>query len=282
MKIDLARFIVILKENLRLFLGIGIGIFLFILFFQPFPLEGFDFNNRLIFVAGLGFIVFIIMVLIRIGLSSFIQNFNHQRYQATLPYYMSGFLIMSLSSVAYAFYLNYVGSVPISFYIIFKVILICMAPPVLLWMHDELNSLRAMNKFLRKKLDEREKQLFKYRVKIPDKLIEFKSETASENFSLPSSAVTLIKSADNYVEIIYEESGIYNSKLIRNSLRNIEQQLKPLPEFIRCHRTCIVNSRYIEDLSRAQNNYWLKLKGMSEQIPVSRQYLLKLKEIIHP
>ena len=280
MKFDLARFMTALKEELRLFLGISIGVFLFILFFQPFPLDGFDFNNRLIFVAGLGLIVFVMLTLVRIGLSSIIQNLNNNKPETTLPYYMSGFIIMSLSSVAFAFYLYYVGSIPISFYIIFKVIVICLAPPVIIWMHDEVRSLRKVNESLRKELNETKHQLIEHRKNIPDKIIEFISETGSENFSLPVSNVALIKSADNYVEIVYEKSGIYNNKLLRSSLRNIEQQLKPFPDFIRCHRTCIVNKKYIEKLNRTNNNYWLTLKGIDEQIPVSRQYLLKLKEII--
>ncbi|HEY3389606.1 MAG TPA: LytTR family transcriptional regulator DNA-binding domain-containing protein, partial [Prolixibacteraceae bacterium] len=63
-------------------------------------------------------------------------------------------------------------------------------------------------------------------------------------------------------------------------LKNIEQQLKPYPNFIRCHRICIVNTYYIEKLNRKFSNYWLTIKGSEELIPVSRQYLLKLKEAI--
>ncbi len=282
MKFDLARFMTALKEELRLFLGISIGVFLFILFFQPFPLDGFDFNNRLIFLAGLGLIVFVVLTLVRIGLSSIIQNLNHNKPETTLPYYMSGFIIMSLSSVAFAFYLYYVGSIPISFYIIFKVIVICLVPMVILRMHDERRILRKVNESLRKELNESKQQLIEHRKNIPDTIIEFISETGPENFSLPVSNVALIKSADNYVEIVYEKSGTYNNKLLRSSLRNIEQQLKPFPDFIRCHRTCIINRQYIEKLNRTNNTYWLTIKGINEQIPVSRQYLLKLKEIIQP
>jgi len=40
-----------LKKDVGLILSISFGFFLFILFFQPFPLDKFDFNNRVLLVA---------------------------------------------------------------------------------------------------------------------------------------------------------------------------------------------------------------------------------------
>src|SRR5512145_2343466 len=56
----------LLKGYSGLFLSVAFGIFLFILFFQPFPIDSFEFNDRLIFIAGLGSIIFFLMVLVRI------------------------------------------------------------------------------------------------------------------------------------------------------------------------------------------------------------------------
>ena len=102
----------------------------------------------------------------------------------------------------------------------------------------------------------------------------------NQNFVLQVSDIAAIRSADNYVEIIYLENDTLKSKLLRNTLKNIEQQLKPYPNFIRSHRTSIVNAQYISKLYRDGNNYSLIINGFNEQIPVSRQYLLKLKESI--
>jgi DNA-binding LytR/AlgR family response regulator len=77
---------------------------------------------------------------------------------------------------------------------------------------------------------------------------------------------------------VFKEEGVYKKRIQRNTLRNIEQQLKAYASFIRCHRTCIINTYYIEELSRKFNNYFLTIKGYDEQIPVSRQYLMMLRE----
>ncbi len=60
------RFVQLLSGEQGIILGISFGIFLFIIFFQPFPLERFDFNNRILFIAGLTGIVFIFLFLLRI------------------------------------------------------------------------------------------------------------------------------------------------------------------------------------------------------------------------
>jgi len=76
------------------------------------------------------------------------------------------------------------------------------------------------------------------------------------------------------------EGNHIKKKLIRNTLKNTELHIKQYSNFIRCHRTCIVNMHYIEKLNHDYNSYWLKIKGYDEKIPVSRQYLLKLKEAL--
>ena len=92
--------------------------------------------------------------------------------------------------------------------------------------------------------------------------------------------IILIQSADNYVEIVYMEGENLKKKLIRNTLKNVELQIKQYSNFIRCHRTCIVNMHYIEKLNQDYSSHWITIKGYQERIPVSRQYLLKLREAL--
>jgi hypothetical protein len=274
----LIQIISLLKENLGLFLSISFGLFLFVLFFQPFPLDHFDFNNRLLFVAGLGGIVFLFMVLIRIIFSLFSQKYIHLGEEPVFPFYLSGFIILALSSVAFAFYVHYVGKVEITFFVMSRVVLICLAPPIILGIYDMVKDLKLANETLVKEKEITHKQIEKYEDDYLNKTIEFVSEKSSENLTLLVSDVAIIKSADNYVEIVFKEENHFKKKLIRNTLKNIEQQIKPFPDFIRCHRICIVNSHYIEKLHRNYNGHWLTIKGYDEQIPISRQYLLKFKE----
>ncbi len=112
------------------------------------------------------------------------------------------------------------------------------------------------------------------------KTIEFASESGTEVLKLGVADLVFIRSADNYVEIIYLEAEAFKKKLIRNTMKGMEQQVKELPNFARCHRTCIVNLRFVEKLEKDQDSYYIALNGYDERIPVSRQYLLKIKEML--
>jgi DNA-binding LytR/AlgR family response regulator len=270
-----------IKTEFRLLLSISIGIFLFVLFFQPFPLINSDINNALIFVAGLGGIMFLTLLLVRTLIPwSLRKNRAENDNMDFLPPYLRGFLIFIISTVAFDFYLRFVGSVAITFFLTFKVAVITLSAAVILGIYDTLNNLRQQNAslILEKKLAQ--KQIEKFEEDYLFKSVEFISENINENFTLPVADVAFIRSADNYVEIVYKEDAGFKKKLIRNTLKNIEQQLKQYSNFLRCHRICIVNIHFIEKLFRDNENHWLSIKGFSGQLPVSRQYLVKLREAI--
>jgi len=270
----------LLKENFVLFLGISFSVFLYILFFQPFPPENFDFNNNLLFAAGLGTIIFINIFLIRILFLSIIKSRNKTVQDSPLLSYLSSFVIWAIGTISFAFFLHYIGQVEITFFVVTKIAFICLAPVALLKIYDVIHELRQQNESLiiEKKLIQ--KQVEKFEEGVLNKTIDFFSENSTENLSLTVSDVAFIKSADNYVEIVYKQGEDFKKKLIRNTLKNIEQQTKQFPNLIRCHRTCIINTLHIDKLQRDLNNHWLIIKGYDEQIPVSRQYLLKIKETI--
>jgi len=265
-----------LKSYFGVFLSIGFGVFLFILFYQPFPLDDFDFNNRLIFIAGFAAIVFLIMIIIRIAFLLFFQNNNPT---TTLPDFIRGFLIFVLSSAAFAFYLFYVGNVPISFYIMLKVSLICLAVPIILWLYDFVKHLKISNILLSEERKSLQKQITEYQDNYLNQPVVFTSDNGADTIKLMNSDVAFIRSADNYVEVVYLETDEFKRKLIRNTMKGIEQQIKAYSNFIRCHRICIVNIHFIEKLNKSNDSYQISIRGYDEKLPVSRQYLLRLKEI---
>jgi len=274
------RFVQLLNREIKLLLSISFGIFLFILFFQPFPLERFDFNNRLLFVAGFGAIVFLFMFLMRVAFSRMIKKNDQNVSKSVLTSYLSSIIILTLCSVAFVFYLRYVGFVSISFYIVFKIVLISLAPPVALKLYDVNKVLTQQNESLISERKAIQKQIEKYEEDNLNKSIEFISETGAENLTLLIAEIIFIQSADNYVEIVYMDGDNFKKTLIRNTLKNIELQIKPYSNFIRCHRSCIVNMHFIEKLHQDYSSHWITIKGYQERIPVSRQYLLKLREAL--
>lgn len=243
------------------------------LFFQPFPIRFTELNSVLVFNAGFGAIIFILLYLIQL-LS---KTFSLSDWEVMS--YFNGFVLFLLCSVAFTFYLMYVGRTAINFYSVSKIILICIVPPAILWIYRIRNELKQENDLLNRENKLLQDRLLAINETNTQNIIEFYSaDTASELLKLSISDIVLIKSADNYVEIYYIDLGSIRKKLVRNTLKNIEQMLRPFDQFIRCHRTFIIHVGHIERIHLKINSSYVVLKKLDERIPVSRQYVLKLKE----
>ena len=235
------QFIRLLNENLRLLSVISLGVFFFILIFQPFNVDRFDFNDKLLFVAGFGAIALLIMFFVRIIFSLIAKNQSDSPNAAFMNIYLGGFIILALNSVAFAFYLRYVGSAELSFYIVFKIVLISLFPPLALRLSDANKELKEQNVSLMSERKQIRTQIEKIEEDNQNKTIEFISENKTEILTLHVAEIVFIRSADNYVEITYKRDDNFKKSLIRNTLRNIELQVKEYSNFIRCHRICLVN-----------------------------------------
>ncbi|MBS3769396.1 MAG: LytTR family transcriptional regulator DNA-binding domain-containing protein [Bacteroidales bacterium] len=269
-----------INKEFKLFAGIGFGIFLFLLFFQPFTLNNFDFNNQILFLLGVGAILFMFMAVVRVGLPWWVEQASREKANTVLQPYVNGFLIFILNAVALPFYLRYVGSVDITFYVIFKVVFICIIPPLILRVYDTLEALKQQNESYLEKNKRLQSLVDQLKEFNRNETITLVSENSSEKLNFPVSDVVMIRSADNYVEIVYKEGDNFKKQLLRNTLKHIEHQTTQYASFIRCHRTCIINIHHTENLYRRQNSYWLSIKNYTEQVPVSRQYLMWIKEAI--
>jgi len=110
--------------------------------------------------------------------------------------------------------------------------------------------------------------------------IEFVSENKSEYFQLSLEQIMLIKSANNYIEVIYKNNDKISRRLIRNTIKNTEELFTKYSTLVRCHRSCIVNKNYIQKLQKGTDGLKLVLFDYPQEIHVSRQYALKVKEAL--
>ena len=266
------------RTKLKIIGGISVAMFLFILFFQPFEPEGFDYNNKLLVIAGFGVTTFLFIALPRVILPWFFPGFIKIDELTAKQDTLFNILIWVGHTLAYSFYCPYVAFIEMSFYMVFKIALLSLIP-VIIWV------LMSENLYLKEQLqmllEKENKSDSTDTDNTPDKsseVIEIFSENKSEKIKLPVNMIILIKSANNYVEIIYREQERLKKELIRNTLKNISDQLAKFPVFLRSHRSSIVNITYIAKLIASSYGYKLRMFYYDQYVPVSRQYLLKIKE----
>ncbi|WP_346859032.1 LytTR family transcriptional regulator DNA-binding domain-containing protein [uncultured Draconibacterium sp.] len=265
-----------LKINVRSIGFVSLGIFLFLLFFEPFNIQNPDFNNRLIILATFGAITLVLLSLFRLVIPSFFTKaFSEERW--TIKKEISIDLLFVISnSVAFTFFAKYVGRIPISFHIAIIIVIISISAAVILVVFNQFY-------LLKKKLEELSTETPAQKVEpnaVENPKIEFQSENKSEYFHLFLNEIVLIKSANNYIEVVYKTDNKLSKKLIRNTLKNTEALFAKHDEMVRCHRSCIVNKNYIQKVSKGTYGIKLELYDYPQPIHVSRQYSLQVKKAL--
>lgn len=101
-----------------------------------------------------------------------------------------------------------------------------------------------------------------------------------ETIEVSPREIYYIEASGNYVEIYYGNKDKMQQKLLRATIKQIEEQLHEYPELVRCHRAFIVNSNHITRVNGNAQGYRLRLNNITPEIPVSRTYMKSLKETL--
>ncbi len=265
-----------LRLNLRAIIGISLGVFLFLLFFQPLKPQNPDFNNKLLILAAFGVITLILLGLFRIIIPSvFPESFSKNEWTLKKEIIIN-FLFLIFNSVAFVFFSRYVGKITVTFHVVTIIVIISLTATVILVVINEFQFLKEqIRNFSGSSTKTDDEIISKENVEI-----EFESENKSEYFHLFLEQIILIKSADNYIEVIYKQEEKINKRLIRSTLKITEELFSKYPAMVRCHRSCIVNKNYIQKVTKGTDGLKLTLFDYPQDIHVSRQYVLKVKEAL--
>lgn len=103
------------------------------------------------------------------------------------------------------------------------------------------------------------------------RLIVFKDENGKIKFSLLANDLLMLESTDNYVSVFYILRNKVQRKLLRNTLKNMEEMLKE-NAILRCHRSFMVNPTNVEFMQKNGKKLIIKIKHLDQSIPVSEKY----------
>lgn len=265
-----------LKHNAKIILFLSIGIFAFLFAFQPIGISSFT-NKKIIYlVFGIAATIFFILTLNLIVLPSlFPKFFNTNKWDIKREIFWNIWMLLSISSSGLLVYTKILGAIDIQFSDVLKIILIASIPVALLITinHDRLlRSHLESAQLLNKKLIEKKEQY--------QKLIHFASEYKNDVITLQPDAISVIKSADNYVEIYYEREGALRKHIIRSTLNKAEIATRECDFLIRCHRSYIVNIKRIKEIQGNSQGYKLYFDNLDFPAQVSQMYLSEFKRRI--
>ncbi|MFO7789074.1 MAG: LytTR family DNA-binding domain-containing protein [Bacteroidales bacterium] len=101
--------------------------------------------------------------------------------------------------------------------------------------------------------------------------VDIRSRLKKEALTFQANELLYAVSDGNYVVFHLYTNNEIKKIPIRNSISDIESQLKDVPYFFRCHRGFIVNLNMVESQKGNSSGYLLKIKHSKDTIPVSRK-----------
>jgi hypothetical protein len=114
----------------------------------------------------------------------------------------------------------------------------------------------------------------------PNTLISFKENSHKTKLSLRLGDLFYVESSDNYVLIFYSNGDKLEKRVLRNSIKQLEQELIPY-EIIRCHRSYMINPINVsrkEKTTKGLNLFFRKFEEVV--VPVSKSYASELENIL--
>jgi DNA-binding LytR/AlgR family response regulator len=100
-----------------------------------------------------------------------------------------------------------------------------------------------------------------------------------EQFELNLGNLYYISAEDNYSRLFYLKDGNLREKLLRITLKGIEQQIEH-PDIVRCHRSYMVNLAMPFQIRGDASGYFLISDDFEGKIPISRSKGKQIKSIL--
>jgi hypothetical protein len=106
------------------------------------------------------------------------------------------------------------------------------------------------------------------------------SGNTKDSIELHPEQFIYLEAYGNYVKVNYTEGDLLKQKLLRTTIKQMEDALAPVPFIIRCHRAYLVNIKHITSVKGNSQGYKVSFDYPTEDVPVSRGYTKALIEVI--
>lgn len=104
-------------------------------------------------------------------------------------------------------------------------------------------------------------------------MIHFKDDRGNLRFSIKQQDILYLKGADNYVTIYYNDQQKLEHLMLRSTLKQLEEELKPF-NIIRCHRSFMANMDHIKLIEKQNDGLTIRLDHTQlTEVPVSKTYI---------
>ena len=158
-------------------------------------------------------------------------------------------------SISYFFVLTLKRAIILSF---LPIVILVFLSEIHLYRKKYLNANKILTELKNSKLNKHKNSIFVFAVNTKDEI------EISENELL------FIKAEANYCFLFFIKDNSIRKHLIRSSLKKIELTVSQSSQFIRCHKSYIVNLSKVSNVTGNARGYVFHINQSNHEIPVSR------------
>jgi len=264
-----------LKYNTVIIFFISMGVFVFLWLFQPFDISTLPVRQKYYLLVGFGLITFLSLSFYLLFIPSLFQKkFSSAVWTIKKEIFWNTWILFTILA-GYFFFTQWLEVLKFNFYTVIKLALTAVLPISVLIIINYNRILRLHVKMAH----ELNRKLKEHKL-IEDKIIYFTSDYQKDSLAIKASTLLFIRSANNYIEVFWKEGDTVKNQMVRCSMISVEETVREYKFIYKCHRSYIVNIKFIERFEGNSQGYKLFFEGINFPIPVSKVSVDKLKELI--
>lgn len=260
------------KFKLTISFALGLFIFVFLVIFEPAGLNEITINSylfRLIYGAILTFVLLFFFFVIT---KRFPNYYNNENW--TVGKHILNIVgIMTVCALLNWIYTKNILTESLykqhaSFLIVFGQSMSIGMLPVLIFIY--FDEKYHSNKY-KLNLDRVENTLPIVKKPILNKLITIYSTSKKDSIQFKINNLVYVTSEANYACFFIKKEGKIKEYILRLPLQSVENELADFNQILRCHKSYIINTKYVLNISGNARGYYLHFNDVNHPIPVSRK-----------
>lgn len=270
------------ESKWKIIISISVFVPLFLIIFQPFGINLFQSDFKLLILSGYGLVTFCSLFIDLIILENIFSKFFDERNWKIWKEFLWLLWVIFTIGLGNAFYTSLAFeffNLSFSFIIRFQLVtfMVAIIPTTILILTKQkyllkkhINSADDLNKNIQEKNED-----------IQSNIVRFFADNEKDSIEFNITNFFFIESSGNYIELFIIDEGNIIRTTFRSTLKRALGFFKDSPEIIQCHRAFIVNTSKIIKASGNSQGLRLSLENCNIEVPVSRGFVNSIREIIN-
>lgn len=266
-------------------MGLGAFVIVFFNLLKPYILETLT-TNITLFAVNTGGILSSVFLFYHFVITKAFPSFFNEEKWTVGKHLLTFFCLLIIASFLNWMFNQYIvinENSPIKNYTDFlKNFLGIAVFPIIFYLFIDERIKRRKREKVSKELMQQKKVVVET-VSKEDKNITILSTNKKEDISFNINDLLYINSDGNYVNFFLKNSKEIKKQILRKPLFAIEKEMNTFKTIMRCHKSYIINTQYVDSISGNARGYYLHFNELDLEIPVSRKFSKKdLLKVLNP